>query len=62
MYNSCGRARGKRPLGRHIRRKGDNIKKDYREIKWGGMGWIDRAQDTDQGRALVNTVINLQAP
>jgi hypothetical protein len=25
---------------------------------WGGMDWIDLAQDTDQWRALVNTVMN----
>jgi hypothetical protein len=32
---------------------------DRREIGWGGMGWIDLAQDKDQQRALVNTVMNL---
>jgi hypothetical protein len=26
----------------------------------GGMDWIDLAQDRDQWRALVNTVMNLQ--
>jgi hypothetical protein len=26
---------------------------------WGGMAWIDLAQDKDQWRALVNTVMNL---
>jgi hypothetical protein len=35
---------------------------DLREIGWGGMVWIDRAQDRDQWRTLVNTVINLQVP
>jgi hypothetical protein len=29
---------------------------------WGGMDWIDLAQDRDQWRALVNTVMNLGAP
>jgi hypothetical protein len=33
---------------------------DLREIGWGGMDWIDRAQDRDQWRALVNTVMNLR--
>jgi hypothetical protein len=33
---------------------------DLREIGWGGMDWIDLAQDRDQWRALVNTVMNLQ--
>jgi hypothetical protein len=32
------------------------------EIGWGGMDWIDLAQDMDQWRALVNTVMNLRAP
>jgi hypothetical protein len=37
----------------------DNIKIDLREIGWDGMDWIDLAQDRDQRRAPVNTVINL---
>jgi hypothetical protein len=48
-----------RPLGRTRRRWVDNIKMDLREIGWSGMDWIDLAQDRDQWRALVNTVMNL---
>jgi hypothetical protein len=33
-----------------------------REIGWGDMDWIDLAQDRDQWKALVNTVMNLQVP
>jgi hypothetical protein len=33
-----------------------------REIGWGGMDWIDLAQDRDQWRALVNTVMKLRVP
>jgi hypothetical protein len=29
---------------------------------WVGMDWIDLAQDRDQWRALVNTVMNLPVP
>jgi hypothetical protein len=30
----------------------DNIEMDLREIGWGGMQWIDLAQDEDQLRIL----------
>jgi hypothetical protein len=40
----------------------DNIKMDLREIGWGGVDWIDLAQDSKQWRALVNTVMNLRVP
>jgi hypothetical protein len=50
---------GNRPLGRPKCMWVDNIKVDLREIGWGGMGWVDLAQDRDQWRALVNTVMNL---
>jgi hypothetical protein len=32
---------------------------DLREIRWDSMDWIEVAQDRDQWRALVNTVLNL---
>jgi hypothetical protein len=35
---------------------------NLREIKWGGIDWIDLAQDRVQCRALNNTVMNLQVP
>jgi hypothetical protein len=35
---------------------------NLREIGWGGMDFIDLAQDRDQRRALVNTVMNLRVP
>jgi hypothetical protein len=58
----AGKPEGKRPLGRPRRRWEDNIKMDLREMGWGGMDWIDLAQDRDQWRALVNTVMNLWVP
>jgi hypothetical protein len=57
-----GNPGGKRPLERTRRRGEDNIKMDLREIGWGDMDWIDLAQDRDQWRALVNTVMNLRVP
>jgi hypothetical protein len=53
-----GKPGGKRPLGRPRR----SIKMDLREIGWDGMDWIDLAEDRDQYRALVNTVMNLRVP
>jgi hypothetical protein len=58
----AGKPEGKKPLGRLRSRWVDNIKIDLREIGWYGMDWIDVAQDRDQWRALVNTVINLRVP
>jgi hypothetical protein len=57
-----GKLEGKRPLGRPRHRWEDNIRMDLREIGWGGMHWIDLAQDRDQWKALVNTVMNLRVP
>jgi hypothetical protein len=38
----------------------DNIKMDIRDTGWDGEDCIDLAQDRDQWRALVNTVMNLR--
>jgi hypothetical protein len=57
-----GKPEGKRPLGGTRRRFVDNIKMDFKEIGWDGMDWIDMAQERDQWRALVGTVMNLGIP
>jgi hypothetical protein len=57
-----GTPEGKRPLGRPRRMWVDNIKMDLTEIGWDGVEWIDMAQDRDQWRAVVNTVLNLRIP
>jgi hypothetical protein len=48
---------GKRPLGRSGCRWED-ITVQSRENGWVGVGWILLAQDRDQWRALVYTVMN----
>jgi hypothetical protein len=49
-----GKPKEKRPLGRPRLMWEDKIKMDLRGVGWGGMDWIDLAQDRDQLRALVN--------
>jgi hypothetical protein len=57
-----GKPEGKIVLARPRSRWVANIEMDCREIEWGGMGWIDLAQERDHWRALVNTVMKLWAP
>jgi hypothetical protein len=40
----------------------DNIIMDLREMVRDGMDWIDLAEDRDQWRDLVSTVMNLRVP
>jgi len=36
---------------------------DLREVEWwGGMNWIDLAQERERWKALVNEVMNFQFP
>jgi hypothetical protein len=60
--NLVGKPEGERPLGRPRSRWVDNIKMDLRDIGWVDMDWIDLAQERDQWRALVKTVMNLRVP
>jgi hypothetical protein len=57
-----GKLEEKRLLGRSRRTWMDNIEIDLREIEWDGVDWIDLAQDRDQWRAFVDTVMNLRVP
>jgi hypothetical protein len=43
-------------------RRVDNIKMDLRQIGWDGVDWIDMAQNRDQWRAIVNTVLSHRVP
>jgi hypothetical protein len=45
----------------YIRMKG-NIKMDIQEVGYGGMDWIELAQDRDRWRTLENAVIDLLVP
>ena len=53
---------GKRPLGRPRRRWEDNVKMDLQEVGFGGVDWIELAEDRDRWRALVTAVMNLRVP
>jgi hypothetical protein len=55
-----GKLEAKRPLGKAGRRWEHNIKMDLRGIRWGGIDWIDLAQDRDHWKPLMNTVLNLR--
>jgi hypothetical protein len=42
--------------------KNPQAPRGLREIVWDKVDWIDMAQDRDQWRALVNTVLNIRVP
>jgi hypothetical protein len=56
------RPEGRRPLGRPRHIWEDNIKMYIQEVGWGGIDWIDMAQDRDRWQALVSAVMNLRVP
>jgi hypothetical protein len=57
-----GKPERKTQLGRPRRRWDDNIRMDSREIWCERVDWMHLAQDRDQWRDLVNTVMNVQVP
>jgi len=38
------------------------FKTDLKEVGWGGVDWIELAQDKDRWWGPVNAVMNLQVP
>jgi hypothetical protein len=50
---------GKKSIGRLRYGQKYNIKMNLREIGWGGMDWINLAQDRNKWKGLANTAINL---
>jgi len=57
-----GKHESERPLGRPKYRWEDNVKMDLQEVEFGGMDWIELAQDRDRYWTLVNAVMNLWVP
>jgi hypothetical protein len=53
---------GKRPLGKPRRRWEDNIKMDLQEAGGDCGDCMERAEDRDRWRTLVNTVMNFRVP
>jgi hypothetical protein len=53
---------GRKPLGKSRRKWVDNVKIDLREIGCDGVDRVDLAQDRDQWRALMKTVMKLRIP
>jgi len=57
-----GRPERKRPLGRRRHRWENNNKINLQEVRWGGMDWIELAEDEDKWSALASAVMNLWVP
>jgi hypothetical protein len=54
-----GKPEEKRPLGRPRHRWVDSIKMNLRDVIWDAVDGINMAQNRNQWRALVNTILNL---
>jgi hypothetical protein len=56
-----GKPDGKRQLG-GSKCRWEDFRMDFREIGWQGVDLMYPAEDREQWRALVNTVMNLRIP
>jgi hypothetical protein len=57
-----GKPEGKNQMGRPRCKQGDNIKADFQEVGYGGMDWIELAQDRGSWWVIVNAVMNFRVP
>ena len=57
-----GKAEEKRPFGRPRRRWQDDNIMDLENVGFGGVDWIELAQDRDRRWALVRVVTDFQVP
>jgi hypothetical protein len=57
-----GEPEGDTPIGRPRRRWKENIRMDLKEKGWKVVDWIQLAQDRNQWRNFVNTVMNFRFP
>jgi hypothetical protein len=57
-----GKPEGKRSLGRLKRRWENNIKMDLQEVRFGGVDWIELAQDGDMWWVLLIADMNRRVP
>ena len=57
-----GEREGNRPFWRPRHRWEDNLKMDLQRVEWGGMDWIDLAEDRERWWAFVDMVMNIWVP
>jgi hypothetical protein len=57
-----GKPTGKRPLGRPMRKREDNIRTYLENIGFNAGNWVDSVLDSDYWRALVNAALNIRFP
>ena len=62
LQGFVGKRVGKGQFGRSRDRWECNIKRNLKQIGWGGIDWIYLDQDREKWRAVLNAVLNLGVP